>query len=276
MKRPSTWESVRATAVEYSQISTTHGVYYIFDSKLGSLSRFMWTLMCTALLSIAIILILDAHKTWKSNPVITSVKTTGLPVSMLDYPAVTICGLGMIETPLYESLQRQIQTFINEHGNNDLELELLGGQEDFFHWAEVLLESYGMNLQMFLDEFYPGIQADEDLYNMFSILAAPDPDAYIFASVSAIGTQYVKDCHEATGNDTVTIEQCPAGSWHDSESEVCYIPRGKGPYVEEICSLDNVEWILEIYESSQTDYLLNYLSSDGGKTFCIEALHIIS
>ena len=39
---------------------------------------------------------LQAYETWQDNPVLTSLHTTGLPISEIDFPAITICGQGSI------------------------------------------------------------------------------------------------------------------------------------------------------------------------------------
>lgn len=45
---------------------------------------------------------------WRDDPVLTTVSTTGYPVSKLEFPAVTICSLGLVNTIMdnaYESVR---------------------------------------------------------------------------------------------------------------------------------------------------------------------------
>ena len=39
---------------------------------------------------------LQAYITWQDNQVLTTLHTTGLPISEIDFPAITICGQGSI------------------------------------------------------------------------------------------------------------------------------------------------------------------------------------
>ena len=41
-------------------------------------------------------MIFQAYVEWQDNPVLTSVQTTGLPISEIEFPAITICGQGSI------------------------------------------------------------------------------------------------------------------------------------------------------------------------------------
>ena len=117
------------TLTQYSLSSSLHGIQYVFESgKNLFASRFIWIVIVLAAATIGILLsiqvsrlrtndmshfspnfisymyflimihevMLQAYETWQDNPVLTSLHTTGLPISEIDFPAITICGQGSI------------------------------------------------------------------------------------------------------------------------------------------------------------------------------------
>ena len=40
--------------------------------------------------------VFQAYNDWQDNPVLTTVQTTGMPISKIDFPAITICSQGTI------------------------------------------------------------------------------------------------------------------------------------------------------------------------------------
>ncbi len=81
--------------VDFSESSTTHGFYYAFERDVRSFSRLFWLLTCVGFFCLSVYLIAVQHRAWKADPVLTSVGTTGYPVTELEFPAITICGLGI-------------------------------------------------------------------------------------------------------------------------------------------------------------------------------------
>ena len=42
-----------------------------------------------------------AYNDWQDNPVLTTVSTTAMPISEIEFPAITICGQGSVsEVPI--------------------------------------------------------------------------------------------------------------------------------------------------------------------------------
>ena len=53
-----------------------------------------WALVVVGLLSLGIFWSVKAYKDWQDNQVLTTINTTALPVSNIEYPALTFCGPG--------------------------------------------------------------------------------------------------------------------------------------------------------------------------------------
>lgn len=96
---------------------------------------------------------------WQDDPVITNVRTTGHPIDNLDFPAITICGLGMIEATLNRAFSHQVDEFLKRRNmsadwvfSNDSRLE-----------AENLLIESGL-YDDFIGELYPGNNNNKRTY----------------------------------------------------------------------------------------------------------------
>ena len=125
--------AVVKTTVEYSAATTLHGLQYIFESgKSLSISKALWLLVVMGATGFGIIWsyqecsmkilsklvsrhdlnlrvkrvkvkwscqiwpLQQIYDDWQSNPTVNYLKTTGLPLSDIDFPSITICGQGSI------------------------------------------------------------------------------------------------------------------------------------------------------------------------------------
>ena len=78
----------------YAENSTVHGIAYVFNKKIGFLDRLLWLLIMIFSLAAAALLVEKSFTMWRSNQVITTLKTNTKPISQLNFPAITICGEG--------------------------------------------------------------------------------------------------------------------------------------------------------------------------------------
>ena len=75
---PRPLKTIRNTVHEFAGSTTIHGISYIFNTAILAIERALWLAAVSAFVGLAIYWSLDAWKTWKENPVLTSVKSTGL------------------------------------------------------------------------------------------------------------------------------------------------------------------------------------------------------
>ena len=61
---------------------------------------------------------LGAYAEWQKFPILTSVKTTGLPVTQIEYPAITICSQGSISQVFRNVREHQFSEFVRAKGLN--------------------------------------------------------------------------------------------------------------------------------------------------------------
>lgn len=90
-------EAAKSTVKDFASSTTIHGITYIFDAAIKILDRLFWILVVACGVFLAVLLSYQAWDDWKSNPVLTSVSSTGLPLRKVDYPAITLCSQGIIQ-----------------------------------------------------------------------------------------------------------------------------------------------------------------------------------
>ena len=75
--------TVARTASEYSRASSLHGIQYILETSKRNLfgSRLFWLAIVISAAAIGVIWSRTAYYEWQGNPVLTSVRTTGMPIS---------------------------------------------------------------------------------------------------------------------------------------------------------------------------------------------------
>ena len=62
------------------------------------------------------------YEEWQSQPVLTTIGTTGLPIEKIKFPAITICGQGSSKDILNNAMFRQLGTYLASQGKNISEM----------------------------------------------------------------------------------------------------------------------------------------------------------
>ena len=145
------------TTLEYSEAATIHGIYYIFERGRCTLERILWIVIVTLALLFAIKLSITAYDNWKSNPVLTSVGTTGYPIEKVKYPSITICPQGSANDIVDAALFRQFDDYLKSKNKY---VEDLSDAEVEAAW------------QGFLSNTYPGSM--ESPIEMIKMLGSPN------------------------------------------------------------------------------------------------------
>jgi hypothetical protein len=80
---------------DYSEHSTIQGVIYIFQTNQTQVGKVFWSIVTIAMIILGTYWSICAYQDWRENPVVTTIKTSALPIKEISFPAVTICGQGM-------------------------------------------------------------------------------------------------------------------------------------------------------------------------------------
>ena len=116
-------------AQDYAESATIHGISYIGQREQAWPHRLLWLLVVFGGVAVAVHLSTSAYTNWQEDPIITSVRTTALPIEDLEYPAITICGQGMstdtldrswlvswLSSCLFRVLKEQFNSWLRENG----------------------------------------------------------------------------------------------------------------------------------------------------------------
>ena len=85
------------TVDQYAEATSIHAIPYIFDKEVPVAERILWICLLGVGMALVIYNSLKIYASWKDNPVLTTVSKTGLPISEIEYPTITICAEGSVD-----------------------------------------------------------------------------------------------------------------------------------------------------------------------------------
>jgi hypothetical protein len=68
----------------------------MLNIKKASAARILWAMAILALVSLASYWSSTSYLEWSAQPVLTTVGSTGVPITEIDFPSLTICTKGEI------------------------------------------------------------------------------------------------------------------------------------------------------------------------------------
>ena len=93
------------TLRDYTSTATVHGLNYIGDKSLPLIDRILWCVVLIILGSCVASFSYQVFKEWRSNKVVTVLRETELPITKLDFPAITICSEGLNMDAVEEAIE---------------------------------------------------------------------------------------------------------------------------------------------------------------------------
>ena len=97
---------------EFTEHSTIQGIDSIFASRQTRSSRIFWSVIVLSMLSLGINWSAKMYTDWNSNPVLTTITTTGRSVKVVDFPSITICAPGNSELVTAAKLLAQFKDYL--------------------------------------------------------------------------------------------------------------------------------------------------------------------
>ena len=148
--------AILATLRSYASNATVHGLSYIGDRNLPVVDRLVWLVVVVVFGSCAVYLSHGVFKEWQSNKVVTTLRETELPITELDFPAITICSAGLN----MEAVEKVIETDFEEWKKNKREKRDVGAKKE---------------VDKFLENTY-GIKGDTSILDIIMGMVADNPD----------------------------------------------------------------------------------------------------
>ena len=207
------------TINEYASVSTAHGIAYIFEDGRCFCERIIWMIVVVLALTFAICMSTTAYKNWKNNPVLTSVRTTGLPIENIEFPAITICTQGSANEVVDAALFQQFTDYLNTKG------------KEFDSLSDSQKVEEGQN---FLLDMYPGAKAPPN--QLVSMMASPgiDPERGIEA-LTIFNPEDKKNCAANTEEITSTATNEARKKRNAAGSATKNCPSGYKKMGKELC-----------------------------------------
>ena len=182
---------VSKTLREYSEVSTVHGVNYVFSKALPLPDRLLWTLLTTVALVGASYWSVTAYNNWQENLVTTTLKDAAMPVTSLNFPGVTICTSGLNMEAVTKQLMKDFTTWKKEEKVTPVDREK----------DKVLLQEF-MKLKFKINDI-----GTMNIFDLLKAFHSPDPDKTM-QSLSVVNTAIA--CAEQQRRKKQTSGQ-PAG-----------------------------------------------------------------
>ena len=220
------------TLKEYASSTSLHGISYIFDGNQLLHERILWVLVVVIAVMIGTHLSWNIFKTWQDDPTLIRIGTTGLPVENIEFPAITICGQGMVQEVVDAALLHQFNRY----------LSLKNKDFSGLNSEEIVQEGHS-----FLRDMYPGARMFPN--HLVKLMASPNQniDQAIKAD-SAFNPNILSNtnCLKKEEKSNVskprrkrqssinTEKDCPAGDWWYDGYGTClhFNPNGRKTYSE--------------------------------------------
>ena len=103
---------------DFAENSTTHGVAYLLERDVHSWSRVLWFCIVVSLFALAVFMIMSLYQSWQDGPITTTVDNPAVPISEVEYPAITICGMGTIKDILGKAYTQQLRDHLVAKGTD--------------------------------------------------------------------------------------------------------------------------------------------------------------
>ena len=154
-KKKKTLQALKEIGEEYGSKSSVHGLSYVADPLLPLCERILWFFLFLGGLGLAVYLNVSSYIAWRENMVVINLRSTGRPVSELDFPTVTICASGLHMDNVEEALK-----------------------EDFIKWREekgrTEIDNIDEELAEYMEEIYQITNPEVNILDILNTMIAPN------------------------------------------------------------------------------------------------------
>ena len=253
--RPVKEQTHRETISDFAENSTTHGIAYIFERDVHYWSRLSWLITVLALFVLGIFMIMSLYKGWKDSPITTTIEDPAVPIQEIDFPAITLCGMGTMSDLVEVAYSRQLREYLISKG-----VDVTAFDEKDTK-SQVYMEAFGPTYQ---EELYGKL---ERLPHFFAeLMMTLNPDEFLKSKVMAGLTPLCS---------STSLDKCPEGSSYDEGSNLCYLARKSTDVASEASRYCRSE-LMETFMPTSDDQLLSIatLIMEGRGTSSFKKSHL--
>ena len=224
--------SIGKTAKQYASTSTAHGLAYIVEDGRSYLERIFWIFVTALAVFFTAFQTIQLYSQWKNDPVVTSLDTVKLPISEIEFPAITICPQGSVNEIMNSVLFKQFKEYVSEKRSrkrlkrsSSLESSTIQQTNDK---SETSLNYDAMmeEAEQFLKDVYPGAKGNPT--KMIQAMTAKDPGKSIASQALLNPSSEESECDPSdnldlleTLNKQLINDSCPNGFEMLKESKTC-------------------------------------------------------
>jgi hypothetical protein len=132
---------------DYMEYSTVAGLHYAFDRKQPKLGNILWMISVSILTFFGIYVSVQNYSEWKTNPVMTTVTTAGMPISKVPFPSVVICSQGSNTENFVSAIFKYFQDY--QKSNNGLEFHISPIKFTRFFTKSLLKVIYNLKVYLY-------------------------------------------------------------------------------------------------------------------------------
>ena len=221
--------TIGKTAKQYLATSTAHGLAYLVEDGRSSIERIFWILITTLAISFTAFQTTQLYRQWKDDPVVTSLDTVKMPISEIEFPAVTICPQGSVNEIMNSVLFKQFKEYVNEKTSGrrlkrstSLEIQ----QDNDTHDVSLTYDEMIEEIDKFLGDVYPGAKGNPT--QMVKAMTAADPQKSIRNDALLHPASVESECDSSnnldfleTLNKHLNNDTCPNGFEMLKDKKTC-------------------------------------------------------
>ncbi len=159
----------------------------------------------------------SAYTAWQSNLVMTTIATTGLPVSVIDYPGVVICSQGSSQDIQSVAFANHIIQFLRSKKikvTEQFNMRTMSAT-DQAAW----ITKWGVD---YIKENFPGLAVGQSPLDLIQLMTSGMPDALIMSEVARSGGYDPCKNGELFTKVLDSLPTCPSGYETDTNLSFCY------------------------------------------------------
>ena len=199
---------IRQTFNDYASATTIHGISYLSNEN-RKIERFLWLVVVVAAMMFTLLQTTTLYTDWQNEPVIRTLDSI-IPITDIEFPAVTICPEGTIDKALDAVLFKQLKEYI---ANRTFETSGRMKREAAENNDQAISDEI---LKDFLRDKYPG--AKKKPTKLIKLMISEDPESTLKNEAVILPGLDEKNCGKNSTDDFIKAVEntlndfgCPEG-----------------------------------------------------------------
>ena len=201
-------KEIRQAFNSYASATTIHGISYLSNEN-SKIERFLWLVVVVAAMMFTLLQTTTLYADWQNEPVIRTLDSI-IPITDVEFPAVTICPQGTIDRALDAVLFKQLKEYI---ANRTFETSGRTKRKATENNDSAITEEM---LKDFLRDKYPG--AKKKPTKLIKVMMSEDPESTLKNDAIILPGLEEENCGKDSTDDFIEAVEnavsnfgCPEG-----------------------------------------------------------------